>query len=126
MILGIGSDIIKISRIKALLVKNKQRFLLKILTQVEIELADNINNLDRLINYIAKRFAAKEACAKAFGKGIGSHVSFHDLEIFQDQFGKPYFKFSKKLSNHYNNLKAHLTMTDEQEYAQAFVIIEEL
>jgi holo-[acyl-carrier protein] synthase len=126
MIVGIGSDIIKIARIKALLDKNKQRFLLKIFTLKEIELTQNINNTQRLAGYVAKRFAAKEACAKAFGTGIGANLSFHDLEIFQDKLGKPYFKFSEKINNKHQQIKVHLTMTDEQEYAQTFVIIEEL
>lgn len=123
MILGIGSDIVKVARIKALLIKNRQRFLHKIFTNVEISLLENLTNPNRLVGYVAKRFAAKEACAKAFGTGIGASLSFHDLEVFQDKFGKPYFEFSAKINK---QIKAHLTMTDELEYAQAFVVIEDL
>jgi holo-[acyl-carrier protein] synthase len=124
MIIGIGTDIVKISRIKALLVKNKQRFLAKIFTKKEIELTFKFNNLDRLSGYIAKRFAAKEASSKAFGKGIGKEISFQDIEVFQDIHGKPYLKFSDKVNKNYLLVKPHLSMTDEKEFAQAFVILE--
>lgn len=128
MIIGIGSDIIKISRIEALLVSYKQRFLHRIFTTAELELFKNIENSKRLLGYVAKRFAAKEAFSKAFGTGIGKEVSFQDIEIFSEISGKPYFNFSKKLSDllkkNYGQTQVHLSMTDEEEYAQAFVVIE--
>lgn len=126
MIIGIGSDIIKNSRIEALLITHKQRFLQRILTSTEIDLLNN----KRLISYVAKRFAAKEACSKALGTGIGKYASFQDMEIFSDVNGKPYFKFSPKLKeflqHNHGPYKTHLSMTDEEEYAQAFVIIEKI
>ncbi len=124
MIIGVGTDIIKISRIKTLLIKNKQRFLQRIFTENEIKVSLNYKNIDRLTGYIAKRFAAKEACSKALGRGIGEHLSFHDIEIFQDIHGKPYIKFSEKINNYYPLIIPHLSMTDEKEFAQAFVIME--
>ena len=119
MIIGIGNDIIKTSRIKALLVKNKRRFLHRIFTPKEIFLTESFSNIDRLSSYVAKRFAAKESFAKAFGTGIGAKLSFQDIEIFKTFAGKPYIEFNQ--NNDYN---IHLSMADETCYAQAFVIIE--
>ena len=119
MIIGIGNDLIKTSRIKALLIKNKQRFLNRIFTPKEVSLTENFSNIERLSSYVAKRFAAKEAFSKAFGTGIGAKLSFQDIEIFKTENGKPYIEFNQK-----NNYNIHLSMTDETCYAQAFVIIE--
>ena len=127
MIIGIGSDIVAKQRISNLLISYKNRFLEKIFTANEITLLKETN----LAGYVANRFAAKEAFAKALGTGIGEIVSFQDLEIFKDPKGKPFFKLSAKLSdfikqNHGDNIKTHLTMSNESEYAQAFVVIEKL
>ncbi len=129
MIIGIGSDIIAIARIKRLLMRNKQPFLQKIFNPTEILMLDNITNSVRLAGYIANRFAAKEAFAKALGTGIGQYVAFKDISILKNSQGKPYFEFSQNLKlflqqNHGEKIKAHLSMSDESEYAQAFVVIE--
>jgi holo-[acyl-carrier protein] synthase len=125
VIIGIGSDIIRIPRIGALLISYKQRFLHRIFTIGELDLLPQNN---KLAAYVAKRFAAKEAFSKAIGTGIGKDVSFQDLEIFSEKSGKPYFKLSDKLNKfllkNYTQLHTHLSMTDEEEYAQAFVVIE--
>jgi holo-[acyl-carrier protein] synthase len=130
MIIGIGNDIIAISRIKGLLVRNKQPFLQKIFTLNEIALLDMITNSVRLAGYIANRFAAKESFAKALGTGIGQYVSFKDIEILKTPQGKPYFNFSDSLKlflqqNYGDNVRVHLSMSDETEYAQAFVVMED-
>ena len=126
MIIGIGNDIIRVARIKALLINNKQRFLQRIFTQTEINLTKKIKQIDRLSGYVAKRFAAKEACAKALGTGIGSILGFHDIEIFQNDKGKPYVQFSQKINSEFKNIIPHLSLADERKYAQAFVILERL
>ena len=84
----------------------------------------------RLISaaYCAKRFAAKEAFAKALGTGIGRVVSFQDLTVRNNENGKPHFIPSEKLrqylvdKRHY--IKAHLSISDESQNAIAFVVIE--
>ncbi|MEK6734184.1 MAG: holo-ACP synthase [Pseudomonadota bacterium] len=130
MIIGIGSDIIKIARIEALLLYKKEPFLSKIFTSKEMSLLDKIKHPKRLAGYVAKRFAAKEAFSKALGTGIGEYVSFKDIEIFSEESKKPFFVFSKKLDkflhDKYGSSVAHLSITDEGHYAQAFVIIEKL
>ena len=127
MILGIGSDVLKNSRIEKLLNIHRDRFLKRIFTSIEIDLIKTINN-HRQVLYISKRYAAKEAFAKAMGTGIGRELSFQDVEILSEKNGKPYFKFSnfleKKLQNIYGRVVAHLSMSDEEEYSQAFVVIE--
>lgn len=125
MIIGIGSDIISISRIARLLGSRKEQFLQRILTPNEITMLQH----SRLEGYVANRFAAKEAFSKAFGTGIGKHVSFQDLEILKTPQGQPYFKLSNKVKDflqkkYGNNIKIHLSMSNETEYAHATVIIE--
>ncbi len=128
MIIGIGSDVIAVERVERLLIWRKRAFLQKILTKNEISLLDNVN-IVRLAGYVANRFAAKEAFSKALGTGIGQYASFLDIEILKTSIGKPYFEFSDKLKgflkeNYGDSVKIHVSMSNEAEYAQAFVIIE--
>ncbi len=124
MIYGIGTDIVNINRIKYILEKNERAFIQKILTQHEQQL---FKNYAKSPAFVAKRFAAKEAFAKAFGTGIGSNISFLDLTITNNDSGKPFFIISEKLRLKLinKNIKnAFLTLSDEKEYATAFVILE--
>ncbi len=125
MIIGIGSDIVALSRIRQLLFTKEQQFLKRILTDGEISTIQH----KRLDGYVANRFAAKEAFSKALGTGIGEFVSFKDLEVVKTPQGKPYFIFSDKLKDYMDanlgaNFKVHLSMSNEAEYAHATVIIE--
>ncbi len=130
MILGIGTDIINILRIKKLVAEFDDKFCNKILTKNEFELAKKIDNLDKKIAFISKRFAAKEAFSKACGIGIGRGINFLDIEIYNDEFGKPLIKIlndkERFLLQHFaqNKIKIHLSLSDEKDLAQAMVIIE--
>lgn len=129
MIIGIGCDITEISRIGELYKQKKDIFLLKILTKNEIIIASKITNHKNFISHLANRFAAKEAFSKALGSGIGKVIGFKDLEVEKAPSGKPYFNLSSKLSDYIkeiygSNVKIHLSMSNEQNFAQAFVIIE--
>jgi holo-[acyl-carrier protein] synthase len=128
MIYGVGTDIVKIARIEHILSKNKEGFVARILTPHEKDLFENRNaNPNSGARFLAKRFAAKEAFAKAFGTGIGADVSFQDLMVKNDDKGKPFFVPSEKLRLKLLELgikKAHLSLSDEQENAVAFVVIE--
>lgn len=116
MIDGIGIDIIELSRVEEIL--NKQmKFVDRILTPKEKELFEKLN-ARRKIEFLAGRFAAKEAYSKANGTGIGSELSFLDIEIVPDERGKPFF--SKPPG------KAHLSISHSRDYAVAQVIIEKL
>ncbi|SFV68066.1 Holo-[acyl-carrier protein] synthase [hydrothermal vent metagenome] len=125
MIYGIGTDIITIKRIEEILEgKNANRFITKILTTHEQQI---FKNRGERANYLAKRFAAKEAFAKALGTGIGSTVSFQDVTIRNTEDGKPYFSVSEKLRQYLisHHIKtAHLSISDEKNQAVAYVVLE--
>jgi holo-[acyl-carrier protein] synthase len=120
---GIGSDIVNVARVKKAL-KNKN-FKKKIFSTNEIKIIENKSN--RIANY-AKRFAAKEAFSKALGTGISGGISFKDISINNDKKGKPYIDLlgNTKIivqQNIKKRYKIFLTITDEQKYAFAMVVI---
>ncbi|CAH0347193.1 holo-ACP synthase [Bacillus sp. CECT 9360] len=116
MIKGIGIDITELSRIQAILGR-QPRFAERILTEREAKLYKGLKG-PRKAEFLAGRFAAKEAFSKAFGTGIGESISFMDIEITTDQNGKPFIQkpFSEGV---------HLSITHSREYAVAQVVIEE-
>jgi len=122
MIHGIGIDIIDIRRIKRVINKYGNRFKKKCFHEHEIIKSDARFNS---IESYAKRYAAKEACAKALGTGLARGVFWKDIEVRNNQYGKPYIilhnnakKFIKK-----SNDKIVLSLTDEKNFAIANVII---
>lgn len=115
MIKGIGIDIIELKRI--FLNINNEKFINRILTQNEKNNYSKLNSSRRKAEYLAGRFAAKEAFSKAFGTGIGN-LSFLDIEILNDINGKPYISKPK-------NSNSHITISHSKEYAVVNVIIEE-
>jgi holo-[acyl-carrier protein] synthase len=131
MIIGTGIDIISNERIRKILTKFPSAFLKKIFSQKEIEILqtkflDIYSN--KAINFIAKRFAAKEAFAKATGLGIGGNFSFTDIQILNSELGKPFILLDnkKKFTNIFNQSQIYLTISDERDYSVAMVIIEKL
>jgi len=133
MILGIGIDLVSVSRIEDLMHKFGQKFAKKIFTESEIARAEKIgfnNNFAPKAIFYAKRFAAKEAFAKACGLGIGRGIDFHDIEISNDELGKPIIKIlndkEEFLHKFFNVTKViiHLSLTDEKPLAQAMVVLE--
>ncbi|WP_445490570.1 holo-ACP synthase [Niallia sp. 03133] len=115
MIKGIGIDIIEINRVKQL-VDRKPQFVQRILTKNEQLIYEN-HQKSRQIEYLAGRFAAKEAFSKAVGTGIGKELSFQDIEVEKDSYGKPMIvkPFHQGV---------YLSITHSKEYAVAQVIIE--
>jgi holo-[acyl-carrier protein] synthase len=127
MILGIGTDLCDIRRIERTLERHGERFIQRIFTPVERALAERRAN--RAATY-AKRFAAKEACAKALGTGFRDGVFFIDLGVVNLPSGKPTMEltgaaFARLQALVPAGLTAHidLAITDEYPMAQAFVII---
>ena len=116
MIVGIGTDICEISRIADLLEKQGERFIERILTADEIAAKTEIT-----ADFLAKRYAAKEACAKAVGTGIGAALSFQDIIVSNLESGAPKLCVTRA---EFADLKWHLSMSDEKEYALAFVVAE--
>jgi holo-[acyl-carrier protein] synthase len=131
MIIGIGVDIVEISRIKEALERFGDKFTQRIFTRGEILTANKKANQDIRINYYAKRFAAKEAFSKAIGLGIGRGINFTDIEIINDKNGKPKIKLNSNakhfLQDHLkqNNFKIDVSLSDTKNIAEAFVIISE-
>ena len=124
-ILGIGVDIIQNKRIKASIRNHK--FKNRIFSSKELKLSSYSKNK---IGFFSKRFAAKEAFAKALGTGFRNNLNFKDIEIMNDKLGKPYYAKSKKITNivrkefRVKNFNCFLSISDEKEYSIAFAIIE--
>ena len=124
MIYGVGTDLIDIERVKKILSKNRDGFVKRVLSEHEQALF--ANKADSAA-FFAKRFAAKEAFAKALGTGIGQVVSFQDLTVRNNENGKPHFIPSEKLRQYLveKNIKqAHLSISDESLSAIAFVVLD--
>lgn len=115
MIKGIGIDIIELSRIQDILTRQK-KFIDRVLTPNERMKFEELS-ATRQVEFIAGRFAAKEAYSKANGTGIGEELSFLDIEIDYDSSGKPFFAKPER--------RAHLSITHSRDYAAAQVVIEE-
>jgi holo-[acyl-carrier protein] synthase len=130
MIIGIGSDLIDIRRVEKSLERYGERFIHRIYT--EVEQARSEGRRQRAASY-AKRFAAKEACAKALGTGLAQGVFWRDMGVVNLPGGKPTMALSggaaKRLAKILppgHEAAIHLTITDDFPLAQAFVIIEAL
>ena len=128
MILGIGSDLSDIRRIQATLDRFGARFTHRIFTELERTRSDR--KPDAASSY-AKRFAAKEACAKALGTGMRRGVFWRDMGVVNMRSGQPTMALSGGALLRLNEMvpagqvaKIHLSLTDDHPYAQAFVIIE--
>ncbi|PKR82541.1 holo-ACP synthase [Heyndrickxia camelliae] len=117
MIKGIGIDIVEIERVQKVC-ERQGRFPERILSEQEIEVYRMLSG-KRKIEFLAGRFAAKEAYAKANGTGFGEELSFTDIEISVDSKGKPYITKPKEQG-------VHLSITHSAQYAVAQVIIEEI
>ena len=124
-ILGIGVDIIQNKRIKSS-IKNKL-FVSRTFGNKEIYFSKNTSDKT---NYFAKRFAAKEALAKSIGTGIRNNLNFKDIEILNDDIGKPFYYKSKKINNiickrfKINKFDLFLSLSDEKDYSVAFTILQ--
>ncbi len=125
--LGIGVDIIDNNRIKSL-IKNKN-FINRTFSKKEILISKKILNK---LNFFSKRFAAKEAFSKALGTGFRNNLNFKDVEIINDNLGKPYYLINSKIrkliqkKKKVNNFKLFLSISDEKDYSIAFTIIQKI
>jgi holo-[acyl-carrier protein] synthase len=130
MIIGLGSDLSDIRRIENSLERFGERFTQRVYT--ELERARSDCKQDRAASY-AKRFAAKEACAKALGTGIRRGVFWRDMGVANLPSGQPTMALTggalerlRAITPAGHKPVIHLTLTDDHPYAQAFVIIEAL
>ena len=128
MIIGLGNDLIDISRVGAVLAKYDERFTRRCFTEIERQKSDARHA--RAASY-AKRFAAKEACAKALGTGISNGVFWRDMGTVNLGSGKPTMNLTRGAAKALAYIvpqgyeaHIHLSITDDAGLAQAFVIIE--
>jgi holo-[acyl-carrier protein] synthase len=128
MIVGIGSDLIDIRRIEKTLERYGDRFIERVFTPIEVRKSER--RRQRAASY-AKRFAAKEACAKALGTGLNAGVFWRDMGVVNLPSGKPTMALTGGAARRLAALvpdgrraEIHLTITDDFPIAQAFVIIE--
>ncbi len=128
MIIGIGTDLIDIRRVAKVIEKHGERFTQRIFTEIEQRKSDARRNRDA--SY-AKRFAAKEACAKALGTGMARGVFWRDMGVVNLPGGKPTMQLTggaaerlKRLTPPGHWAAIHLAITDDFPMAQAFVVIE--
>ncbi|MEO1135524.1 MAG: holo-ACP synthase [Pseudomonadota bacterium] len=127
MIIGLGNDLIDIRRVEKTLERHGERFTNRIFTEIERVKSDR--RLNRAASY-AKRFAAKEACAKALGTGISRGVFWRDMGVVNLAGGKPTMALTGGAAQRLADLvpdghapDIHLTITDDFPLAQAIVII---
>ena len=130
MIVGIGSDLSDIRRVEKTLERFGERFTHRVFTEIERARSERKN--DRAASY-AKRFAAKEACAKALGTGMRRGVFWRDMGVVNLRSGAPTMALTGGAAERLaamtpEGMRAvvHLSLTDDMPYAQAFVIIEAL
>ncbi|MFO8153381.1 holo-ACP synthase [Thioalkalivibrio sp.] len=123
MILGVGVDLVRVARMRPLLERHGQRLLERLLhpdERSELPAA-------RPEGFVARRFAAKEALAKALGCGVGRHMALHEVCVTHDPAGRPGIALSGAAARTAARLgvsRIHLSISDEHDYAQAFVVLE--
>jgi len=127
MILGVGSDLVDVRRIEQVIARHGDRFIHRIFTETERAKADR--RVTRIETY-AKRFAAKEACAKALGTGFRAGVFWRDLGVINLPSGRPTMQLTggalerlRAITPPDHEARIDLTITDEGPMAQALVII---
>ncbi|APK93484.1 holo-ACP synthase [Escherichia coli] len=123
-ILGLGTDIVEIARIEAVIARSGERLARRVLSENEWAIWKTHH---QPVRFLAKRFAVKEAAAKAFGTGIRNGLAFNQFEVFNDELGKPRLRLwgeALKLAEKLGVVNMHVTLADERHYACATVIIE--
>lgn len=125
-VIGLGTDIVNINRIKKIYSKYGNQFLNKILTEFEKKSEKKLSRFKN-VSTIAKRFAAKEAISKAIGYGFSNGIHFKDIEIYNDESGKPYANLNGKAKTIVNKISKKynifLTLSDDKPWAVATALI---
>ncbi len=128
MIHGIGTDICDIRRLRATLARRGDRFADKVLGPAELAVfqARRARAEARGVAYLATRFSAKEAFSKAIGLGMRMPMTWRACEILNRPSGAPYIQLNGALALWFaaRHLRAHVTVTDETDYAATFVVVE--
>lgn len=122
-VVGVGTDILAVARIEAVLARTGERFARRILTPAELQLWQARGCP---ANFVAKQFAAKEALAKALGTGIGAGVSFQQMEVLRSAAGAPLVTLSGAAADHLQRLggrQALISLSDDQGLILAFAVL---
>jgi holo-[acyl-carrier protein] synthase len=122
-LIAVGTDILNVARIDAVLARQGERFVRRILTQQE---QDEFHSCKQPARLLAKRFAAKEAVAKSLGTGIGRGVSWQDIQIDHDANGAPRVRLSggaQRVALERGGARVELSMADEMNYVVAFAVL---
>ena len=125
MIYGVGTDIVAVARLGKLYERHRERAVDKLLAPDER--ADLATASDPA-RFLAKRFAAKEALGKALGIGVAAPATLPNIAVVHDKLGKPAFAYAPALTSYLTErgLTAHLSISDEHDFALAFVVLEQL
>lgn len=124
-VFGIGTDIVQIARIKKILLRHPEAFAKRILSLEEYTQYQNLN-AHQSAHYLAKRFAGKEAVAKALGTGIANGVEFKQISITNNPQGQPIVSYTGVAAQYIlkNQIQETLiSLADEQDFAVAFVTL---
>jgi len=128
VIYGIGTDICDVRRVATIIGRRGERFAEKVLGPHEIEVfrARRARVEDRGLRYLATRFSAKEAFSKAIGLGMRMPMTWRACEVVKAASGKPEIRLHGELAGWFEarRLRAHVTVTDEADYAASFVVVE--
>lgn len=124
MIYGVGTDIVAVARMRGIWERHGDKVLEKLLAPQEMPDFARAAEKGR---FLAKRFAAKEAFSKALGSGVRPPATLPAIAVTHDDLGKPVLDFAPALNALLleKNLKAHLSISDEADYAVAYVILEQ-
>jgi holo-[acyl-carrier protein] synthase len=123
MIYGIGTDIVRVARMQQNIERYGEKFAERVLTAAERE---DYGREVRKAHFLAKRFAAKEATAKAMGTGFSNGLALHDIGVSHDAAGKPQLEFSGCAADFMRAkgiTRAHISLADEEDHAVAFVTL---
>jgi len=130
MIVGVGNDICDVRRIQAAWQKHGDRFVRRVLGDSEqlVWQQRSLRWSGRGVRYLATRFSAKEAFSKAVGLGMRMPMTWRDCEILNHPSGQPYIRLSGRLKIWFEDQqwRAHVTVSDETDYATSVVIVERL
>ena len=130
MIFGVGTDICDVRRIASTYERRGERFVQRVLgtTELEVFAARRERSELRGTRFLATRFSAKEAFSKAIGLGIHTPMSWRACEILNAPGGKPFIRLHGELATWFTarGLCAHVSVTDESDYAASFVVVETL
>jgi holo-[acyl-carrier protein] synthase len=130
MVYGIGTDVCDIRRIRASMERHGERFAQKILSEAEMLVwrQRSARWPERGLRYLATRFSAKESFSKAIGLGMRMPMTWRHCEVLNAESGKPIVVLHGELKTWFEaqGLTAHITVTDETEYAASFCVVEKL